>query len=573
MYEAKTKVSNKKMGAFALVVILIISNIMLTDASASLFTPEEMDYIAASEVIKVGTTAGAAPLTYEDENGEHQGIFRSILDRVSEITGFTFETEVYDSVDEIQNSGVELVIGVSSKYAWDGIVLSQTFLKAGTILYMNSSVKADQLDDKVYAAISGSALPEGIRPENARFYKTREASISAVEKGEADYSYGNAFSVAYYLLMNGYKNILTVPIGVESREYCFGIQKDDKLMLSIINKALNEIDEDQVQTLVLNIASNVPRKITLSTILDEYRVEITVATLIAITTLLAIVLCIIYVSLKLREQNKRYEALSKISNEYLYEYLIKKRELKLSSKFQDLFFTQESKDQIIAELKNCLRKGSIGWTNDIIRVTLPGGEDGIFKTVNTRTYDSRGRVVSIIGKIADVRDEVAEKEELLLKSQIDGLTGLFNATTTKYMVSKAIEKKEDHFLDALVIIDCDDFKKVNDKYGHLIGSQVLEYIASTMKTNFRNTDIIGRIGGDEFCIYLRNVFSAEFVKEKCQKVINLIKEIDNVENVSVSMGVTMVSENEPYEVIFDKADKALYEAKCNGKGQVAFSSK
>lgn len=160
------------------------------------------------------------------------------------------------------------------------MVLSRPYLKSETILYINSSLDSDRLDDKIYAAVKGSTLPKGIKEENSIYFDTREESLDAVETGQADYGYGNAYSVAFYTLQNGYKNIVTIPKGKESREYCIGLLNENELLLSIINKSISAIDENQMTTMILDATSHIDRKITLSMIMDAYGKEIFIVILV-----------------------------------------------------------------------------------------------------------------------------------------------------------------------------------------------------------------------------------------------------------------------------------------------------
>ena len=578
--KSKAEMSTKKSNILLLILALIVFNVIFQDialakntrsnlnASEAMFTLEEMEYIAKGHVIKAGTVGGTAPLSFKDKDGEIVGVFQQVMDRVSEISGLTFETRMYDSVDELLSSNSEIVYGVSKEYALNNMILSKPFLKTETILYINSSINADELEDKIYAAVEGSALPEGIKEKNSIYYNTREDSLYAVENGKADYGYGNAYSVAYYSLKNGFKNIVTVPIGKEKREYCIGIlNSEEEILLSIINKSLDLIDENQIQAFVLRVASKTEREVTLDMIVDTYSKEIAIAISITFIILLLIVFYIRTVSKKIKEQNRRYEAISKISNEYLYEYNAKKNKLNLSDKFNELFNTQESRDEINNILKDNLLNESIDWTNCIIKLPLPGGQIGIFKAIILEIYDYRGKIESIIGKLMDVSEEVYEKEKLIVESQTDGLTRLYNALTTKNLITDRIEKRKDNSIDAFILIDCDDFKIINDTHGHLVGNQVLESIAKVMIRTFRKNDICGRIGGDEFCIYLKDIPSLEFVHERIQKLRVQLKEDSTIESASISVGIVLVYEKGSYEDIFKRADDALYEAKNMGKGQ------
>lgn len=539
----------------------------------SIFTQEEKDYIAKGHIIKAGTVEGAAPLSFIEKDGNIEGVFQRVLNKVSEISGLTFESRIYDSVENTLNSDSEIIYGISKNYSLDTIILSKPFLKTETILYINSSINADELEDKIYAAVEGGSLPEGIKEENSIYYSTREDSLYAVDTGKADYGFGNAYSVSYYSLKNGFKNIVTVPIGKEIREYCIGIlNSDEEILLSIINKSLDLIDENQIQTFILEVASKIDREVTPAMIVDTYGKEISIIIFIAFIVLILIVFYIRDVSKKLKEQNRRYEVLSKISNEYLYEYYVKENDLHLSDKFNEIISTHEIREEINNILKDTLLNESIDLTNYIIKLPLPGGQIGIFRATNSKTFDHRGKIESIMGKLIDVSQEVSEKEKLLMESQTDGLTGLYNALITKNLITERIENKGNSNIDALILMDCDNFKNINDTQGHLAGNQVLESIAKIMKETFRKNDICGRIGGDEFCIYLNDIPSIDFVNDKVQRFSDQINQAGTIENVSVSIGIALVHDNGSYEDIFKKADIALYEAKNMGKGQTVIYS-
>jgi len=132
-----------------------------------------------------------------------------------------------------------------------------------------------------------------------------------------------------------------------------------------------------------------------------------------------------------------------------------------------------------------------------------------------------------------------------------------------------MEIKDKYKTDALIMIDCDNFKEINDNFGHLKGNEVLANISKAMKSIFRKTDIIGRIGGDEFCIYINGIPSKNFVQAKCEQLSRLITEMNQDICISISMGIAFFHEEISYEELFQKADKALYQIKRKGGGEVA----
>lgn len=432
---------------------------------------------------------------------------------------------------------------------------------------MNSSVNPKELENKKYAAIRGTLLPEGIEEENTIYYDTREACIDAVNRGKADYGYGNAFSVAFYTLQNNYRNIITVPEKKEERAYCIAFPNHDEMLLSIINKAIAAIDESRMNTLVLNAATQIERKITVPMVLDAYGIQIFGAILLVMVILLISIIHNVRVKNEIKMQYERHQMLSQTSNEYLYEYHVKTKHLELSKSCIELFGDIHNLSELLTAFDKALENHEN--TIPIIELPIANGEKRFFKSVNSLLCNDKGKVYSLIGKLVDIDDEEKEKMKLIKKSETDGLTGIYNAATTRDLITERIKSTGSNARDALIVIDCDKYKAINDTYGHLQGDKVLVNIGKGLTQSFRQTDIIGRIGGDEFCVYMMDVPSTEFVVSKCHQLKVLIEELNTGLNVSVSIGISMLGEETSYEDLFAKADKALYEAKRRGGDQIA----
>lgn len=562
----KLKVIEKKT-IFLIIFFTLILSAMPAKAQ-SLFTKEEQEYINNANVIKAVSIDGVAPLQYYDANGQVKGIAVEILEAISDMTGLIFTYHLYNSIDEAMSSDAGIAFGVLEKSQYGNMLLSIPYFKTETILYMNSSVNPNELDNKKYAAIKGTFLPAGIKEENTIYFNTREECIDAVNAGKADYGYGNAYSVAFYTIQNNYRNIITVPVKKEFREYRIAILENDETLLSIINKAVSAIDDTHMSTLALNAATQIERKITIPMIMDAYGVQIHGAAFFIITLLVFSMIYNVSAKNEIKIQNERYQMLSQTSNEYLYEYNIKTKNLELSKNCIELFGNSDK----LSELKTAFDKALINPENSstIMELTLANGEKSLFKSVNSFLYDEWGNAFSIIGKLTDISEEEAEKQELIKKSQIDGMTGIYNAVTTRNLINNIIKNSGSYSKGALIIIDCDNFKDINDTCGHLIGDQVLVNISRAMIKTFRKTDILGRVGGDEFCVYMQDVSSQNFVASKCQQLMALIGESNKGYNATISIGAALLNDEKSYDALFDKADMALYDAKNKGKDQIRF---
>lgn len=174
----------------------------------------------------------------------------------------------------------------------------------------------------------------------------------------------------------------------------------------------------------------------------------------------------------------------------------------------------------------------------------------------------------------DVDLEKKEEKRLLEAARMDRMTKVLNRETTMDDIRKVLTE-EAGCRHALFMMDVDNFKALNDTLGHLAGDEFLISFASELKENFRETDILGRIGGDEFFALLRNVKGVPEIAEKAQEVMTAIQVVCakySSEKLSCSIGISMYPENgKTIEELYAHADEALYQAKRKGKNRFVFS--
>lgn len=164
--------------------------------------------------------------------------------------------------------------------------------------------------------------------------------------------------------------------------------------------------------------------------------------------------------------------------------------------------------------------------------------------------------------------------KLLKKMQTDSLTELLNKESTESIISKWLSGNECFDLQALLMLDLDRFKQINDTYGHAAGDEVLRQASKIIRDEFRETDIIGRIGGDEFIILMKNVRCEDtithHVEKVCQRFCNM--ELDEIRGqaVSCSIGAAYAPHHGcTFQELYEKADIALYQAKSSGRNGYA----
>lgn len=161
-------------------------------------------------------------------------------------------------------------------------------------------------------------------------------------------------------------------------------------------------------------------------------------------------------------------------------------------------------------------------------------------------------------------------EELLRSNKLDPFTEVLNKTAFRNHVLEAIRGKRADEKGAFFILDIDNFKIINDTCGHLVGDQVIMKVAANLQNNLREEDLVGRIGGDEFCMYLNHISCIEDIEKNALRIIDNIRNLNISKlqkQLTVSMGICIVDTEKDFEDIFMKADHALYEAKANGRDQ------
>ena len=159
----------------------------------------------------------------------------------------------------------------------------------------------------------------------------------------------------------------------------------------------------------------------------------------------------------------------------------------------------------------------------------------------------------------------------------DSLTGLLNRNFICLMLDSAYEKAIRHnFSYSVAMIDADHFKKINDTYGHSVGDDVLKMISKHMRSSFRKSDCIGRIGGEEFLVILPETTKEEAltVLEKFRESLSKLEIISekNIINVTTSIGVSHVSLNDDdsWQAV-KRADYSMYQSKENGRNRTTMS--
>lgn len=175
----------------------------------------------------------------------------------------------------------------------------------------------------------------------------------------------------------------------------------------------------------------------------------------------------------------------------------------------------------------------------------------------------------IFGYLQNIDQEMSKQEELKKRAQMDPLTKVMNAGEGKRKVQKRLEKQKEKppLYNAMFLMDIDDFKRINDTYGHLVGDRVLEAFGKILKNTFCKEDVIYRLGGDEFVAFVENVDGSEkSIDSIMQRLQNQMEKVRaEYPFLSSSVGIYVTEDPCSFETYYIEADKALYETKKQRK--------
>jgi len=207
------------------------------------------------------------------------------------------------------------------------------------------------------------------------------------------------------------------------------------------------------------------------------------------------------------------------------------------------------------EYRSVITKGEVQWCRVFVNFILEPMQGDVCMLMYAR----------------NINDEKLREINLKDGAERDSLTKLYNRATIQHKIDYELSSASKNGQSCvLYMIDLDDFKVINDTYGHLYGDAVLCEITSRIKSVFRGSDIIGRVGGDEFTVFITDVPSFDFVLEKadaiCSTLRNPVKFDARGFSISCSVGIAISPQNGMvFKDLYEAADEALYAAKAKGK--------
>lgn len=207
------------------------------------------------------------------------------------------------------------------------------------------------------------------------------------------------------------------------------------------------------------------------------------------------------------------------------------------------------------------------------RETWPNGRESWVLTTKVPLKDSKGRVLGTMGISHDITDRKNAQERIQYLAHHDPLTGLANRPLLQELLMQAIFlASRNGNLIAVLLVDLDRFKLVNDRFGHQAGDRLLEFVSNRINSCLRESDIVGRLGGDEFVVVLPDVSAARDAECVAQKLLRTVSRTFVVEGsecqIGASIGISLFpSHGNDLDSLLRAADLAMYQAKADGGGE------
>ncbi len=262
--------------------------------------------------------------------------------------------------------------------------------------------------------------------------------------------------------------------------------------------------------------------------------------------------------------NPAYEAITG----YHRDEMIGNKPSKISSHRHDKAFYQAMWQQI----------GETGnWAGEIWDRRKNGEAYPSWLTINA-IRNSQGQVLNYVGIFSDITKQKAAEEQLQRLAYYDALTGLPNRTLYRERLERELlQAKRRQHKSALLFVDLDMFKQVNDTLGHDVGDNLLIAVAERLSGCVRSSDTVCRLGGDEFTVLLSDVADTDSVTQVSQNIIEQLQQNfalhDHDVQIGGSIGIAMIPDDaDSYDEINKKADIAMYHAKSSGRGRYRFYS-
>lgn len=237
-------------------------------------------------------------------------------------------------------------------------------------------------------------------------------------------------------------------------------------------------------------------------------------------------------------------------------------------KIQDLFATQlyAEEDRAVVETAARMAHRGARYQETEYRLRHADGTLIWFRARVTTLFDDGGKPIRAIGVLTDINHYKQANAELQEKAERDLLTGLLNRMTFEEKLAGRVAGCKTEQVHAFYLVDIDNFKEINDLMGHERGDRLLAEVARRLKTQFRGEDLVARMGGDEFAVFVADLPSHRSAEERAEQMRRALYHPEVDGGLSVSVGVALCPDHgQSFRDLYRRADVALYTSKRRGR--------
>lgn len=310
-----------------------------------------------------------------------------------------------------------------------------------------------------------------------------------------------------------------------------------------------------------------------------------IATVVAVVVAYAVLMDIylFFIGRRKGRQIMRFEAAMRIFKRSTFEYDVMRKDLVLNDGAKAIFGTDLSEwislesflyecdieSDSVADAAEAIKR--LGIDDEYTFEAYCGKTEKHIRINVSKIVENRGRFQSeqfIVGIIEDVTEAARRQHELETQAKSDSLTRLWNREAMAQMITHELETNK-NARHALILLDLDGFKQINDKYGHYVGDVLLQKVAGRLLVIEKNGDYtVGRMGGDEFCVFARNMETTRKVEELAKMVCRSLSSITIADSIDYyvccSCGMAIYPRNgSTFNELYQCADSALYTSKEN----------
>lgn len=553
------------------------------DKKVTFLTKEETEYLELKKELKMCVLPNWLPFEQIDENGKHKGIGSDIMNIVSERIGIPIilnPTNVWaESLQNIRDRKCDILpVAMDIPSRKDAMNFTEPYVKEPFVIATTNDKffirDINDLSNKKIGVVKSYAFIEVLKTKNPLI---KIVEVSNSKEGLEKVSNGDLYgyidtmpTIGYFIQKHGFFNLKiagklssTINLSIASRN-------DEPMLNEILEKALNTISEEEVRKIV-------GRWIEIK-VHQEFDYE---KLFYIVGVFLIIVFIILYKNRVVNKANKKLIEQQNMIDNYV---MIITTDLKgiitdvNSAYCNKIGFTKEEligfshksirhKDmskEIFVELWKDISNNKT-WHGEMKNVTKHG--ETLYINIVIEPQFNEGKKIGYRAICEDITNrKIIEKLSIT-----DTLTGLFNRLKLDKLLDeqkKLFDRYKTPF--SVILLDIDNFKSINDTYGHDIGDIVLKVLADNLKIHTRETDFIGRWGGEEFLIICKNTngdnacLLAEKVRQNIENII-----FEECRQQTVSLGVAEYN-NDTLKNLFKRVDNCLYEAKKLGKNQVKY---